>query len=157
MSSNVIGNWNLVTLGEFTFAKPVSVDLAPANAPAASSSYSVRCQIIYRDNLIVRPMSNSELKYVRNVGKLLNLWLSDFITAEYGGAEYGDLRKAYLDGEVAEDVNARFPEYVAGRISEMDMDCRLSIDVETVEIEAEGAFYGDLVKFIGGGTNENTP
>ena len=52
---NDIGDWSVVTLGGFTLAKPISVDLAPTNAPDETAQYSIRCQVIYKDNLIPRP------------------------------------------------------------------------------------------------------
>ena len=60
---NDIGDWNVVTLGGFTLAKPISVDLAPTNAPDEAAQYSIRCQVIYRDNLIEYDVVSSVLTH----------------------------------------------------------------------------------------------
>ena len=142
---NDIGDLNVVTLGGFTFAKPIYVNLAPTNAPDENAQYAVRCQVIYKDNLIPRPMSDMEFEIVRGIGSLLNSWLMAFVAAEYAGAEYGELRKSYLSKKLVEDLNLQFPDYVAERISEMNPIGRPDIDTVTVSIEAEGAFRDDLI------------
>ena len=83
VSSNGIGDWRLVTIGGFTFAKPISIDLYPTNAPLRDTAYPIRCQVIYKDNQIVRPMSDDELEIIRRTGETLNSWLVEFIVADY--------------------------------------------------------------------------
>ena len=143
---NDIGDWNVVTLGGFTLAKPISVDLAPTNAPDETAQYSIRCQIIYRDNLIPRPMSDDEFGIVRGIGAKLNSWLKAFIGAEYAGAEYEDLLASYISKNLVDNLNDRFPDYIAERILEMDSFGRPDIDTVTVSVEAEGVFREDLIR-----------
>ncbi len=145
---NDIGDWNVVTLGGFTLAKPISVDLAPTNAPDETAQYSIRCQVIYRDNLIPRPMSDMEFDKVRGVGTKLNLWLKAFIDAEYVGAEYEDLLASYIDKKLVDNLNERFPAYIAERILEMNSSDRPDIDTVTVSVEAEGVFREGLIREI---------
>ena len=147
---NGIGDWNVLTLGGYTIAKPISVDLAPTNAPDISVQYSIRCQLIYRDNLIPRPTSDDELDIVIRTGDVLNWWLKDFIADEYAGAEYDDLLAKYKSGALAYDLNTKFPGYIAEQISKIeDPRARPNIDTVTVTVSAEGAFRKDLIKEIG--------
>ena len=143
-SVNGIGDWNVVTVGGFTFGKIVSIDLAPTNAPDMNMRYSARCRIIYRDNLIQRPMSDDEFEQVRDTGDTLNLWLKEFVADEYAGLEYDDLLDVYIRGEFAQNLNECFPKYVADEISKMAPGDRFDIDTVTVVIAAEGAFKEDL-------------
>ena len=144
---NVIGDWNVLTLGGYTIAKAISVDLAPTNAPDASAQYSIRCQLIYRDNRIPRPRSDNELKIVLGTGNVLNEWLRDFIANEYAGSDYDDLFEKYKNCMLAEDLNARFPEYIAEQILKIeDPLARPDVDTVTVTVAAEGAFREDLIK-----------
>ena len=145
---NGIGDWDVVTLGGFTLAKPVLVDLSPTNAPDADVRYSVRCRVIYRDNFIPHPMSDDEFDLVRRIGGVMNSWLKDFIAAECAGAEYSSLLKAYISKAFAENLNELFPKYVARQISAMDPKGRPDIDTVTVTVEAEGAFREDLIRAI---------
>lgn len=144
---NVIGDWNVLTLGGYTIANPISVDLAPTNAPDASAQYSIRCQLIYRDNRIPRPRSDNELKIVLGTGNVLNEWLRDFIANEYAGSDYDDLFEKYKNCMLAEDLNARFPEYIAEQILKIeDPLARPDVDTVTVTVSAEGAFRDDLIR-----------
>ena len=143
---NVIGDWRLVTLGGFTLAKPISVDLAPANVPDENGHYSIRCRIIYKDNAIPRPMSDSDWERVRRTGDDLRTWLNNFIVGECAGRAYEDLLRAYMLGKFVENLNAHFPSYIAKQISAMESSERPDIDTVTVEVEAEGAFREDLKK-----------
>ena len=145
-SENGIGDWNVVTVGGFTFGKIVSIDLAPTNAPDMNMRYAARCQIIYRDNLIQRPMSDDEFEQVRDTGDTLNLWLKEFVADEYAGLEYDDLLDVYISGDFAQNLNECFPKYVADEISKMAPEDRFDIDTVTVVIAAEGAFKEDLEK-----------
>ena len=146
---NDIGDWSVVTLGGFTLAKPISVDLAPTNAPDKNAQYAIRCQVIYKDNLIPRPMSDMEFGIVRCIGAKLNSWLKAFIVSEYVGAEYEDLLKSYIGKKLVENLNERFHVYVAERILEMDPSECLDIDTVTVSVEAEGVFREDLIREMG--------
>ena len=143
-SVNGIGDWNVVTVGGFTFGKIVSIDLAPTNAPDVNMRYSARYQVIYRDNLIQRPMSDDEFEQVRDTGDTLNLWLKEFVADEYAGLEYDDLLDVYISGDFAQNLNECFPKYVADEISKMAPGDRFDIDTVTVVIAAEGAFKEDL-------------
>ena len=147
VASNDIGDWNLVTIGGYTFAKSTLVDLAPTNAPKADAQYSIRCQVVYKDNNMPRPKTDEEAAVARATGKLLNIWLKEFAADQYGGAEYSDLLPKYCDGRFTEDLNARFPAYVAEKIAEMEDDVRIDIDAVTVLVNAEGEFFADLVEF----------
>ena len=138
------GDLNLVTLGGFTFAKPISIDLAPTNAPDGNVQYSICCQVIYRDNKIPRPMSDDELKKVFDTGTKLNLWLTGFICDKYCGQEYESLLQSYISGGVAQNINEDFPEYVADKIYCMDPNDCIDVNAVTVVINAEGAFREDI-------------
>ena len=143
---NVIGDWRLVTLGGFTLAKPISVDLAPSNAPDENGRYSIRCRVIYRDNTIPRPMSDADWERVRRTGNDLRAWLNDFIVVECAGRAYEDLFSAYMLGKFVENLNEHFPSYVAKQIAAMEPSKRPNIDTVTVEVDAEGAFREDLIR-----------
>ena len=141
-----IGDWNLLTLGGFTFAKPMSVDLAPTNAPKADAQYSIRCQVVYQDRNLPRPETDEETVVARATGKLLNGWLKELVADQYVGAEYSDLLSKYYDGRFTEDLNARFPAYVAEKIAEMEDGVRIDIAAVTVTVNAEGEFFADLAE-----------
>ena len=145
VSLNAIGNWNLLTLGGYTFTKKISIDLFPANAPDEHAKYSIRCQVIYKDKTIPCPMSDEDLKVVRKTGDDLREWLKDFISRECVGRDYEDLFNAYKSGKFAENLNEQFPKYVAEQISAMDPDKRPEIDTVTVAVEAEGVFLVELI------------
>lgn len=138
------GDLNIVTLGGFTFAKPISIDLAPTNAPDENVQYSICCQVIYKDNKIPRPMSDDELKTVFNTGAMLNSWLTGFIYDRYCGQDYGILLQSYISGNMAQNVNEDFPEYVAGKIYHMDPSDCIDVNAVTVVVNAEGAFREDI-------------
>ena len=146
VSLNAIGNWNLLTLGGYTFTKKISIDLFPANAPDEHAKYSIRCQVIYKDKTIPCPMSDEDLKVVRKTGDDLREWLKDFISRECVGRDYEDLFNAYKSGKFAENLNEQFPKYVAEQISAMDPDERPDIDTVTVAVEAEGVFMEELIR-----------
>ena len=145
VSLNEIGDWNLLTLGGYTFTKKISVDLAPANAPDEEARYSIRCQVIYKDKTIPRPMSEDDLKVVRKTGNDLRKWLRDFITSECAGRDYEHLFNAYKSGKFAENLNEEFPKYVAEQIAALDAGKRPNIDTVTVAVEAEGVFLEELI------------
>jgi len=145
ISLNEVGDWNLLTLGGYTFTKKISIDLSPANAPDENAKYSIRCQVIYKDKIIPCPMSDDDLKVVRKTGDDLRKWLQDFILRECAGRDYEDLFNAYKSGKFAENLNDQFPKYVAEQISAMDPDARPDIDTVTVTVEAEGVFMEELI------------
>ena len=145
VSLNEIGDWNLLTLGGYTFTKKISVDLSPANAPNENAQYSIRCQVVYKDKSIPRPMSDEDLKAVRKTGNDLMKWLRDFISSECVGRDYEHLFNAYKSGKFAENLNDQFPKYVAEQISAMDPDKRPEIDTVTVAVEADGVFLEELI------------
>ena len=151
-SVNGIGDYMIVAVGEldkpFTMAKPISIDLAPTNAPDENASYSVRCRVCYIDNLLPCPKSDDDLKLVRLTGKVLNSLLKEFIAGQYVAAEYKELIEAYFNGDFVRDLNKRFKDYVADQISGMGPSVRLDISIITVETEAEGAFREDLIRAI---------
>ena len=144
--SNEIGDSKILTMGGYTFAEPMVVDLAPTNAPDATARYSLRCRVAYKDNLTPRPTSDAEFELVLKIASDINSWLKDFIDGEYGGAEYEDLLKAYKSGKIRKHLKAIFPDYVAEQISAMDPSERPDIETVTVEIEAEGLFKDELIK-----------
>ena len=145
VSLNEIGDWNLLTLGGYTFTKKISVDLAPANAPDEDAQYSIRCQVIYKDKSIPRPMSDEDVKVVRKTGNDLRKWLREFISGECVGRDYEHLFNAYKSGKFAENLNDQFPKYVAEQIAALDPDKRPNIDTVTVAVEAEGVFLEELI------------
>ena len=145
VSLNAIGDWNLLTLGGYTFTKKISIDLFPANAPDEHAKYSIRCQVIYKDKTIPCPMSDEDLKVVRKTGDDLREWLKDFISRECVGRDYEDLFNAYKSGKFAENLNEHFPAYVAEQIAALDPSERPDIDAVTVTVEAEGAFMEELL------------
>ena len=67
--------------------------------------------------------------------------------AEYVGIEYADLCRRYLNRDFCKEVNKFFPDYVADKISDMDSDERLDVEIMAVEIEAIGAFCEDLMAY----------
>lgn len=144
--SNGIGDSALITLGGYTFAKPVSIDLKLTNMPVDGEECTVRFQVIYLDNSMPRPKTRTELRFVRIVGKFLNEWLKDFIESEYQDVEYERMLRAYLSGEFVDDINNRFPEYVVDMINRMNPDEQFNLDTVTVLAEAEGTFRADLIK-----------
>lgn len=146
VASNDIGDWNLVTIGGYTFAKSISLDLAPTNAPKADARYSIRCQVVYQDRNLPRPKTEKEMGFARATGGLLNIWLKEFVAEQYVGAEYSDLLSKYCDGRFTEDLNVRFPAYVVEKIAEMDEDERVDVAAVTVTVNAEGEFQADLVE-----------
>ena len=146
-ATNGIGDWNLLTLGGFTFAKPVSVDLAPINAPNADAQYSIRCQLVYQDKNLPRPRSDYEKELARDTGSLLNDWLQEFIADQYVGAEYSDLFPKYYNCWFTEDLNFRFPAYVAGKIAKIGNAARINIAAVTVTVNAEGEFRAELEEY----------
>ena len=157
VSSNGIGDWSLVTIGGFTFAKPITIDLYPTNAPLRDTAYPIRCQVIYKDNQIARPMSDDELETIRRTGETLNSWLVEFIVADYIGVDYEDLRRSYYSGKFAEEINSLFPEHVAGKIAAMDPVKRFDLDTVTVTIEARGAFRKALEADLANDSAEKKP
>ena len=156
VSSNGIGDWSLVTIGGFTFAKPISIDLYPTNAPL-DTAYPIRCQVIYKDKKIARPMSDDELEVIRRTGETLNSWLVEFIVADYIGVDYEDLRRNYYSGKFAEEINSLFPEHVASKIAAMDTVKRFDLDTVTVTIEARGAFRKALEADLANDSVEKKP
>ena len=144
--SNDIGDFKILTIGGYTFAEPIVIDLAPTNAPDATARYSLRCRVAYKDNLTPRPTSDAEFELVLNIAGVMNSWLKEFIGQEYVGAEYAELLKAYKSGEIRKDLEQKFPEYVAEQISALKPSGRPDIETVTVEIEAEGSFKHELIK-----------
>ena len=144
--ANGIGDWNILTLGGYTFTKEESINLAPTNAPDADAQYTISCRVIYRDKTIPRPMSDAEFYIVCKVGETLNSWLNEYVVGECAGQEYEDLFKAFISGKFVENLNEQFPEYIAKKISEEDPEGRPAIDTVTVSVVAEGAFREDLIK-----------
>ena len=145
---NGIGDWNLLTLGGFTFARPVSIDLMPTNAPNAGTRYSIRCQVVYKDRNLPRPETEDEKEVARATGTLLNEWLMDLIADQYAGAEFADLLSVYYDGRLVADLNDRFPSYVAERIEGIKTNARINIAAVTVIVNAEGELRSKLVSLL---------
>ena len=143
---NGIGDWDILTLGGYTFARSISIDLAPTNAPKADARYSIRCQVVYKDNNIPRPKTDEEKALVRATGSLLNIWLKEVVAEQYVGAEYSDLLSKHYDKQFTENLNELFPAYVAEKIAEMDDDVRIDVAVVTVTVNAEGELHADLVE-----------
>lgn len=146
VAPNGIGDWNLVTVGGLTFAKPAQIDLAPTNAPSAEASYAISCQVIYQDNELPRPRTEEELREARLRGAVLSDWLKAYVAKEYAGADFSELLDKYYSGDFAADLNARFPTYVATRIEAMPESSRVDIEEVTVTVEAEADFKAELMK-----------
>ena len=144
--SNDIGDSKILTMGGYTFAEPIAIELSPANAPDAMARYSLRCRVAYKDNLMPHPMTDAEFELVLKIAGVINSWLKDFIDGVYGGIEYAELLKSYKSGKFRKDIKERFPGYVAEQISAMDPSGRPDIETVTVEIESEGLFKEELIK-----------
>ena len=140
---NGYGDMNMLTLGGFTLAKPTSIDLNPTNAPAGAR-YSVRCQIVYRDNDLPYPKNKYEERLARKVGDFLNGWLKDYFSSRYCGMEFVDLIAVYYDGWLSQDVKENFREYVATRFEAMGPDSHHDIEIVAVTVNAEGELKGVL-------------
>lgn len=152
--SNGIGDSYLVSSGGFSFARPYSIDFFQMNAPLADVPYSVRCRILFKDHKLGRLMTCDDKDAIRKIGDLLNEWLDEFMFVEYAGIEYADLRRMYLSRDFVQEVNRFFPEYVDYKISDMDSDARIDVEIIIVEIEAIGAFYEDLIAYKNGSLRE---
>lgn len=146
VASNAIGDWRLVTLGGYTLAKPISIDLTPQGAPESNGVYSVRCQVVYKDAEIARPQSADEFARMLATGTQLNEWLQAFVLAQYGTADFDDLTEKYGAGRLAEDCNALFPAYVIQQMAQLEPEERPAIDTVTVTLEAESAFRQALAQ-----------
>ena len=143
-----IGDSNLLTLGGFTFTRPVSIDLMPTNTPNADARYSIRCQVVYKDIDLSRPKTGVELERVRETRNNLNDWLVELIADQYVGAEFGELLPKYGDGRFVEDLNDRFPAYVEAKIAALDADERINVEAVTVTVNAEGEFRAALAELL---------
>ena len=146
--SSGIGDSNLLTLGGFTLAKPISIDLMPTNAPNAGARYSVRCQVVYKDRNLPRPETDEAKELARATGQLLNSWLVNMAEDLYTGAEFTDLLVKYYGGSFTEDLNKRFAAYVAERIGDMKSRAQIDIDTVTVTVNAEGEFRAVLAELL---------
>ena len=145
---NGIGDWNLVSIGGFTFAKALSIDLMPTNAPKAGVRYSIRCQVIYEDHDIPSPRTDEEFGLLLETGELLNEWVGELIAQKYMGMEFEDLFARYYSKNLADEVNSLFPIYVKEKIEAMESGNRPNIKTVTVQVEAEGEFRNELVKYL---------
>ena len=141
-----IGDLNLLTLGGFTFAKPISVDLKPKNAPNAGIRYSIRCQVVYEDKNLQRPETDEEVKLARETGSILNELLLAFVADQYIGAEFSELLSVYYARRFTDDLNEKFQDYVTEKISAMDVGRRINISTVTVTVNAEGEFRAGLAE-----------
>ncbi len=146
ISKNSIGDWSIVAVGGFTFAKPISIDLAPTNAPMAGARYSIRCQVLYKDGKIERPDTYEDLQIARRTGALLNEWLEEFVAERYVGAEFKELVKFYYQKRLGRELKFEFPKYVLEKIKNMDSDERIDVDMVAVGLEAEGALREALLQ-----------
>ena len=144
--SSGIGDSNLLTVGGFTFAKPILIDLMPTNVPNYDMRYSIRCQVVYKDKNLPRPETDEEKTLARATGKLLNSWLEDLVKERYTGVEFADLLVKYHDARFTEDLNSRFAEYVADKINEVKSRVRINIETVTVTVNAEGEFRAVLAE-----------
>ena len=133
---NGYGDMNMLTLGGFTLSKPTSIDLSPTNAPIGAR-YSVRCQIVYRDNDMPYPKTKDEERKARKFGKDLNRWLKDYFSLRYGGMDFASLITVYYDGWLSKDVTPVFREYVAARF-EAESGPHRDIEIVAVTVNAEG-------------------
>jgi len=143
---NGIGDSRLVTLGGYTLAKPIFVDLAPQGAPDSNGVYVVRCQVTYKDAEIARPQSDDEFRRMQATGARMNEWLKAFVETQYGKADFDELATKYGEGRLAEDCNDLFPAYVIQQMSLIEPEERPAVDTVTVTMEAEGAFRQALVR-----------
>ncbi len=141
-----IGDSNLLTLGGFTFAKPISVDLKPKNAPNAGVRYSIRCQVVYEDKNLQRPETDDEVKVARETGSLLNELLLVFVADQYVGADFSELLSVYYARQFTDDLNEKFQDYVTEKLSAMDVGRRINIATVTVTVNAEGEFRAALAE-----------
>jgi len=140
VATTTMGDWNLVSLGGYTLAKPVLVNLAPTNAPIDLINCRLRCQVVYVNASLPHPDTEAEYALARATGVLLNDWLEQLVRAEYAQADFSELMVAYRNSSVAEDLNAKFPEVVKSRLLELAPESRPDIEAVTVSVEAEGAF-----------------
>ncbi len=145
---NGIGDWNLLTLGGFVFARSVSIDLMPTNAPNSDARYSIRCQVVYKDKNLPRPETEDEKELALATGKLLNEWLEDFIADRYVGRAFAELLLAYYDKKFVDEINDCFPAYVAEKVKEIASRVRINITAVTVIVNAEDEFRSELVRLL---------
>ncbi len=138
MAINSIGDGTIVGVGGFTFAKPISIDLAPTNAPVSDAAYTIRCQIVYTDEVNDRPDTLEKLSVARMTGAILNEWLVEFVEEEYVGAEFSALVEEYYQKNLTDDLNREFQKFVSEKISAMDSVDRLAVNAVAVTVEAEG-------------------
>lgn len=143
---NGIGDSTILTIGGYTRVKEVLIDMSPVDAPDDDARYSVRFRIWYRNNRMARPITNEDADSVLEIGRKLNEWLEKFVDSEYRGAEYEKLLNVFYKGELAKDLNDRFPSYVADEVANMDSGDAFDIDTVEVELEAAGKFRRDLEK-----------
>ena len=145
---NGIGDWNLLTLGGFVFARSVSIGLMPTNAPNSDARYSIRCQVVYKDKNLPRPETEDDKEVALATGKLLNEWLKDYIADRYVGREFAELLLAYYDKKFVDELNDCFPVYVAEKVKEIASRVRINIVAVTVLVNAEGEFRAALVELL---------
>lgn len=139
---NAIGDFGLVTLGRYTFANPVTFDLAPTNAPRADAVYSVRCQVIYVDSVVQDPKTDDELEDLRLTGDWLNDQLQSFIDENLKGGEYEELLQRYYEGGIGIDIDRQFRRFV----EEHQAESAVGIEVVKVQISAEDDLRRDLIR-----------
>ena len=138
---NAIGDLGLVTLGEYAFSNPLTVNLAPTNAPLADGVYAIRCQIIYVDEDVQVPKDDVSLELLRQTGDWLTDRLREFIEGNYAGAEFEDLRDRYFEGAIGIDLAEKFPAFVRARM----VEANLKVDIVKVQIFADGDLRRALI------------
>ena len=141
---NAIGDLGLVMLGEYAFSNPLTVDLAPTNAPDADGVYSVRCQIIYVDEDVQVPKDDVSLELLRQTGDWLTDRLREFIEGNYARAEFENLRDRYFEGAIGIDLDEKFPAFVRARM----IEANLKVDVVKVQIFADGDLRRSLIGLL---------
>lgn len=141
---NAIGDLGLVTLGEYAFSNPLTVDLAPTNAPQAGGVYAVRCQIIYVDEDVQEPKDVVSLELLRRTGDWLSERLREFIGGNYAGAEFEDLCNRYFEGEIGIDLDEKFPAFVRARM----IEANLKVNIVKVQVFADGDLRRALIDLL---------
>ena len=117
----------------------LSVGVADTN-----KQYSVRCQVLYKDRPIVHQMPDDDSRLIR-LADLMS-WLKDFIAEEYCDKDYESLIDDFINEDFDKYVTEDFKSYVDDRVSDMDRQPQLGVDIVAVAVVPEGEFREDLTR-----------
>ena len=125
--------------------KEVSQSLS-VNVADTNKQYSIRCQVVYKDKSIAHQMPDDDSRLFRPTDKELMSWLKDFIIEEYSDKDYESLINDFINEDFDKYVTEDFRHYVDNKISEMDQQVQLGIDIAAVLVDPEGEFKEDLIR-----------